>query len=97
MRKGRPEFGQRINASGYVVKTRRWDSRKGDVVTWEHRTYPVEGLYIGFRDVFEGVTNYFEDHSEFHMDKKIRVWMIVQHERKNPIRILPSDVIENNS
>ena len=94
----RPKFGQRIKAKSQVVKHREFVSySRADYgeykVKWGCRRGPVEGIYIGYRYVFEGTLECYEDHDEFHATERVRVWLIVENERKNPIHVLPEDVI----
>jgi hypothetical protein len=92
----RPKFGQRVKARHCLRKQRQWSGHsRADYghyeVAWE-RAPGVEGIYIGYRDVKEGVLERWEDHDEFHESRSLRVWLIVPNERTNPVHALPEDV-----
>jgi len=93
----RPKFGQQVVAWHKVIKTRRSRGYDGDIhrvdVEWLPSPKKIEGIYIGYRDVKEGRLFTFEDaQSEFKQLRIVRVWLIVEGERRNPIHVLPDDV-----
>lgn len=106
----RPQIGDRIIASDRAVKKQRIGAGKTGTwrdryTHWErvaenpgHSPKPVDGIYIGFRHVYEGDVHYpasYEEGIEFRVKDAVEVWLVVEHPRHNPARIFPEDAVVN--
>lgn len=93
----RPNIGDYISAKAYVRKRRsgKYNDFKTD---YEKVAEQVDGVYIGYRTVFEGNTHYItggegdDGFYGFIPKKHFEVWLIVNHPRRKPITILPEDL-----
>jgi len=88
----RPPLGAAVTVSATLVRRR---SPTGDI-TWEPTDLPVPiyGLYIGYRDVYNGhrVRDSFDEPGELIHRRAVRHALVVLDERTNPIRV-PFDAL----
>lgn len=91
----RPALGEKRTIKMRAERQKRriggwWDRE----ITWSSvEIKPVEGIYIGWRTVFDGGTEYLGDEEgiAFHQDAPHEVWLFVTNPRHNPIRVFPDD------
>lgn len=88
----RPQLGQRVKARRCVFKIRAHGKVTWQTDPWKQK--PIEGIYIGYRDMKEGsiVYNGEDEAHGFMANRTVRVWLIVRDERRNPAYALPEDV-----
>lgn len=74
------------------TKTGRWQRRK----VWNELpfTKPVEGIFIGWRNAYEGTVTWIDDEvgNVFEPESHFEVWLIVTNPHRNPIRCRPDQV-----
>ena len=93
--KARPLFGQHVRASAIMIKRHDWrGDKRGYATVWRRIAKTVEGLYIGYRDVYEGLYRFGNDWDQYERDtdRTLRVWLIVPNQIRNPVYVLPDDV-----
>lgn len=86
-------FGQRVRFKA-IVKKMYQDHRCRRRI-WQRYERSGTGLYIGYRTVQEGEVHggaAFDDPMYFVPQKHLRVLIVVENERHNPVRVLPDDV-----
>ncbi len=99
----RPAFGQRVQITGKVDRSRYYHQRPlpggrlgnwQTEVTWTERPAEAEGIFIGYRTVYEGWIEYVDDEvgNIFDPQGHLEVWLVVTDPRRNPIRCRPSQV-----
>jgi hypothetical protein len=82
-----PPFKSVIETSYFPNSSVRWK-------VWERKTGMVNGLYIGYRTVFDG-RSWWEDEEVgmvFVQERYMEAWLIVPNERRNPVYVFPEDV-----
>lgn len=90
----RPKLGQQIRARRRLVRREKWRSKGGVTAKfWAITLAPIEGIYVGTRTLSNGtrqLQNYDEGYVYTASDY-FEAWMIVEHERRKPVFVLPDD------
>lgn len=102
----RPALGTRIVARAYVKKMHSPASdlnagtRYDDVHTlWPLYEGRIEGVFMGYRTIKQGTNTYVGDPNidggRFFVAKlHFEAWLVIADPRRNPVYVLPDDVIE---
>lgn len=95
------EFGKMYKVTARLKKVH---SEVTQSSRWQRLSHePIPMMYIGYRDIHDGkwVTVLsggpdWPDETEtyFQSSKRIRAYLMVENERKNPVYIHPDDVLE---
>lgn len=92
----RPELGQKIKATGRLVRWERWNPAGGTTKKYwaPDDSGPVEGIFIGYRTLSNGhrqLLNSDEGYA-YTPTEYIDAWLIVTDPRHRPVFVLPSEV-----
>lgn len=84
----------------YFAVRSEWDGRGTTWTLWtrEKLSDPIEGIYIGWRNVRDGVVEYegMEIGNVFYQKRVHRAWLFVISEHRNPIYVFPEDTVPHD-
>lgn len=103
----RPKLGEKVTASATVTKEHVpisdlagtiYKHRDPHQTIYRRTEQPISGVFIGYRTVAEGQTGWDGDPDidggwVFYKSRRFEAWLIVTDPRRNPIYVLPEDVI----
>jgi len=95
----RPKLGNWCKVSGSAIRLRgEWNSNRGArMVKYEpiHYEKPRRMMYVGKRTVFNGWREWICDEVGFgfFQTEPVEVWLFVDSEHRNPIRVFPKQVM----
>lgn len=97
---GTPQLGEKLTIYSVMDRCFSHPTEYRTEVTWQSQPLdkPIEGIYIGYRYVYDGVihearTDYWSGASEpatFEQKQSRWVWLMVLDERRNPIHVDPT-------
>ena len=81
-------FGSRVIITSTLEKVQQYHHGRTET-NYESRALfvPLHGIYIGYRTAQTGYTRYDEDGPQFKPTGKIRYFLVVTSERKNPVKV----------
>lgn len=81
------KLGDKVIVVAIVEKQQHYHQNKTETnYEVQHLVTPVQGIYIGYRTAQTGWTRYDEDGPIFRPDGKLRYFLVVTDERRNPIK-----------
>ena len=83
------KLGQKVNVSATIKKSKIYGRR----TAWERCELRTgKALFLGWRRVKEGHTEYDEGWPIFCASKTIKAALVVFNTRENPVYVLPEDI-----